>query len=79
MQRKLFARVPPGVGALLGFIVFVCLALLAGYLVNLFPSAEDECRKQCAAKGQVGRMVPQLPPERTAGMRGQGAVICRCL
>jgi hypothetical protein len=69
-------RVPRIVVVVAGFAVFMGVGLLAAYLRSLLPSAEEECKKVCLARGRQWALVPLYPKSMT-GAR-DAPLKCEC-
>lgn len=54
------------------------MVLSIAFLFGNGETPEEACKKQCSVTNHFGRMVPEFPPEQTAGMRGGGTNRCEC-
>lgn len=75
-------RLSPGWIVTLGFGCLFAIAFGVIYLIphfiKHFDTYEEACYKKCSALGRFSRMVPEFPPEQTAGMRAKGPTRCEC-
>jgi hypothetical protein len=71
-------RLSPGLLVALVFAGGMAIVLSIVFLFGDGATPEEVCKKQCSAEIHFGRMVPEFPPEQTAGMRGGGTKRCEC-
>jgi hypothetical protein len=71
-------RFPLPVIVATGFAVPIALAAFIGYLLRDVPTQEETCTKTCAAKHQIGQLVPVYTWTQTAGTGGRGPRECQC-
>lgn len=72
---KNLCKIPLGIRVAGGFALIIVLALLTAYLISELPSAEERCKKECAAKGKFGNLTHKYP---TYISQGKVPLVCEC-
>jgi hypothetical protein len=68
-------KIPLGIMVAGGFALTIVLVLLTTYFVSKMPSAEERCKKECAAKGKFGKLTHKYP---TYIPQGKVPLVCEC-